>query len=160
MVAVLRANKIIYMDSVETTKTVRAISRTGAMLPAQCTAVGKAQLAFLPTSEIERLLPDANLSTLTPRSIKSRDLLLSELKAIADKGYAIENEECDLEVKSVAAPIRDFSKNVVAAVGIVAPASRLTDEKIEKGGIAQLIMEAGAAISAKLGFIASYTKHK
>src|SRR5512135_2270091 len=46
VVAVLRANKVVYMDSVETDRAVRAISRIGAMLPAHCTAVGKAQLAL------------------------------------------------------------------------------------------------------------------
>ena len=47
VVAVLRGNKVIYMDSVETDRTVRAVSRIGAMLPAHCTAVGKIQLAHL-----------------------------------------------------------------------------------------------------------------
>ncbi len=152
VVAVLRANKVIYMDSVETDKTVRAVSRIGAMLPAHCTAVGKAQLAFLQPAEIERLYPENNLPGLTGKSIKTRDALLAELKAVPEKGYALENEECDLEVRSIAAPVRDFSKNVIAAVGIVAPASRLTDEKLRKDAIIQLVQEAGRAISAKLGF--------
>ncbi|HLE39875.1 MAG TPA: IclR family transcriptional regulator [Nitrospirota bacterium] len=153
VVAVLRANKVIYMDSVETDKTVRAVSRIGAMLPAHCTAVGKAQLAFLPTAEIERLYPENTLlSGLTSKSIKTRDALLAELKTVPEKGYAFENEECDIEVRSIAAPVRDFSKNVIAAVGIVVPASRLTDEKLRKDGIVQMVMDAGRAISAKLGF--------
>ena len=153
VVAVLRANKVIYMDSVETDKTVRAVSRIGAMLPAHCTAVGKAQLAFLPPAEIERLYPENSLPGLTNKSIKTRDALLAELKAVPEQGYALENEECDLEVRSIAAPVRDFSKNVIAAVGIVAPASRLTDEKLRKDGMVQLVLESGRAISAKLGFI-------
>jgi IclR family transcriptional regulator, KDG regulon repressor len=152
VVAVLRANKVIYMDSVETDKTVRAISRIGAMLPAHCTAVGKAQLAFLSPAEIERLYPDNSLSGLTGKSIKTRDVLLAELKAVPEKGYAFENEECDIEVRSIAAPVRDFSNNVIAAVGIVAPASRLSDEKLHKDGITKLLVEAGSALSAKLGF--------
>src|SRR5512140_1994431 len=102
VVAVLRANKVIYMDSVETDRTVRAVSRIGAMLPAHCTAVGKSQLAALSPLEIERLYPDPVLTALTDKSIKTRDLLLSELKRVAEKGYAVENEECDLEVRSVA----------------------------------------------------------
>lgn len=158
VVAVLRANKVIYMDSVETDKTVRAVSRIGAMLPAHCTAVGKAQLAFLPPAEIERLYPENNLPGLTGKSIRTRDALLAELKAAREKGYALENEECDLDVRSIAVPVRDFSRNVVAAVGIVAPAHRLPDEKLSKGGIVQLLVESGGAISAKLGFSASSGK--
>jgi IclR family KDG regulon transcriptional repressor len=152
VVAVLRANKVIYMDSVETNRTVRAVSRIGAMLPAHCTAVGKAQLASLSPAEIERLYPEMNLPPLTDKSIKTRDDLLKELKKIAGTGYALENEECDLEVRSIAAPARDFSKNVIASVGIVAPAGRLTDERLDKGGVVALLREAGRALSIKLGY--------
>ncbi len=154
-VAVLRGNKVIYMDSVETNKTVRAVSRIGAMLPAHCTAVGKAQLASLSSADVERLYPEMNLPGLTDKSIKTRDALIAELKKTAEKEYALENEECDLEVRSIAVPVRDFSKNVIAAVGIVAPASRLTDERLEKGEIISLLLDSGQALSAKLGFSAS-----
>jgi IclR family KDG regulon transcriptional repressor len=152
VVAVLRGNKVIYMDSVETNKTVRAISRIGAMLPAHCTAVGKAQLAALSPVEIERLYPEISLQGLTDKSIKTRDALIAELKKTAEMGYALENEECDPEVRSIGVPAKDFSKSVIAAVGIVAPASRLTDERLEKSGIISLLLESGKALSAKLGF--------
>lgn len=152
VVAVLRANKVIYMDSVETNKTVRAVSRIGAMLPAHCTAVGKVQLAFLAQDDVMRLYPDEVLAGLTPKSIRSRDALLKELKAITEQGYAIENEECDLEVRSIAVPIRDFLRNVVAAVGIVAPANRLSDERLKKDDFIKLLSEAGGMISAKMGY--------
>jgi len=158
VVAVLRANKVIYMDSVETTKTVRAVSRIGAMLPAHCTAVGKAQLSTLPPRDIERLYPETNLPTLTDRSIKTRDLLLAELKKVSEQGYALENEECDLEVRSIAVPVRDFSKTVIAAVGIVAPSGRISDERLEKGGVIAQLLDAGQALSAKLGYNASAGK--
>jgi len=153
VVAVLRGNKVIYMDSVETSRTVRAVSRIGAMLPAHCTAVGKAQLAALPVAEIERLYPDADLPPLTNKSITTRDLLLADLKRSSDKGYALEHEEADLDVRSIAVPIRDFSGNVIAAVGIVAPAHRLPDELVGKGTIPAMVLDAGKAISAKMGFV-------
>lgn len=158
VVAVLRGSKVIYMDSVETNKTVRAVSRIGAMLSAHCTAVGKVQLAVLSAGDIERLYPEAALSPLTEKSIKTRDSLLAELKRTAEKGYAVENEECDLEVRSVAVPVKDFSKKIIAAIGIIAPAGRLLEERLEKGGLISQIQEAGAALSAKLGYVAAAGK--
>ena len=152
VVAVLRGDKVIYMDSVETNRTVRAVSRIGSMLPAHCTAVGKVQLASLSSADIEQLYPEVNLPGLTNRSIKTRDALIAELKRTAEKEYALENEECDLEVRGVAVPVKDFSKKVIAAVGIEAPSSRLTDERLEKGGVISLVLESGQALSAKLGF--------
>lgn len=157
VVAVLRGNKVIYMDSVEANKTVRAVSRVGAMLPAHCTAVGKAQLSTLPMAEIERLYPENSLPPLSDRSIKTRDALIADLKKTAEKGYALEHEETDADVRSIAVPVRDFSRNVVAAVGIVAPVHRLTDERLEKSVIS-LVQEAGKSLSLKLGFIPSAGK--
>ncbi len=158
VVAVLRANKVIYMDGVEADRTVRAISRVGAMLPAHCTAVGKAQLALLTSVDVEKLYQDPNLEQLTPHSLKTRDALLADLADIRQRGYAVENEECDMDVRSVAAPVRDFSKNVIAAIGIVAPASRLTDEKLARGGVLARLDEAASALSRKLGFEAGQTR--
>ncbi len=151
VVAVLRGNKVIYMDSVETDRTVRAVSRIGAMLPAYCTAVGKIQLAQLTAEDVERMYAESELLAVTPKTITSRAALAAELKKAMERGYALENEEAELEVSGIAAPVRDFSKKVIAAVGIVAPASRLTRERIEKNKLSAMLIDAGNAISAKLG---------
>lgn len=157
VVAVLRGTKVIYMDSVESTKTVRAVSRVGAMLPAHCTAVGKAQLAALSPLELERLYPEPALAAQTEKTIRTRDLLLADLKRTAERGYAVENEECDLEVRAAAVPVKDFSKTIIAAVGIVAPAARLTDDRLEKT-VVSLIQDAANTLSAKLGYMHQGTK--
>jgi DNA-binding IclR family transcriptional regulator len=158
VVAVLRGNKVIFMDSVETDRTVRAVSRIGAMFPACCTAVGKVQLAHLSPTDLERLYPEQGLPTLTQKSIATRDALIAELRKVAEKGYALENEEGEADVRSIAVPLKDFSKNVIAAIGIVAPVSRLTDARLEQGGIIGLLRGAGQSLSAKLGFIAPGAK--
>jgi IclR family transcriptional regulator, KDG regulon repressor len=155
VVAVLRGSKVIYMDSVETDKTVRAVSHIGALLPAHCTAVGKVQLAQLSAAEIERLYPEQTLPALTPHSITTRDMLLAELKSIVARDYAIENEEAEIDVRGVSVSVKDYSKNVIAAIGITAPVSRLTNERLEKEGIIDLLRESGRALSTKLGFIAA-----
>ncbi len=158
VVGVLRSNKVIYMDSVETNNTVRAVSRTGAMLPAHCTAVGKVLLAALSPAEIERLYPETNLPPLTDKSIKTREALIAELTQIAEKGYALENEECDPEVRGIAVPAKDYSGNVIAALGVVAPAFRLTNERLEKKEGISALREAGSVLSARLGYRVSSAK--
>lgn len=158
VVGVLRGNKVIYMDTVEPDRTVRAISRIGAMFPAYCTAIGKAQLAFLPPADIERLLPEKQLSALTGKSIALRSQLQDELQIIREQGHAYENGEAEEDVRGIAVPIHDFSRNVIAAIGIIAPAARLTDELIEKNGVLSLLREAGRTLSTKLGFTHSSGK--
>lgn len=153
VVAVLRTNKVIYMDSVETDRTVRVVSRVGAMLPAHCTAAGKTLLANLTSAYVERLYPETELAAAGPRTLRDRDALMDELKRVRERGYAVESEECDLEVKSIAAPVRDFSREVVASLGIIAPANRLTNEHIEREGITAKILEAASVLSVKLGYV-------
>src|SRR5512140_431223 len=91
VVAVLRGNKVIIMDSVETDKTVRAVSRIGAMLPAHCTAVGKIQLAQFAAADLERMYPDGELLAITPKTITSHAALAVDLKKALERGYALEN---------------------------------------------------------------------
>jgi IclR family KDG regulon transcriptional repressor len=153
VVAILRSNKVIYMDSVESTKVVRAVSRVGAIFPAHATAVGKVQLATLQKTEIDQLFPDAVLPVLTPRTITTRDALIADLSKAREREYAIEQEECDIDVVSVAAPIKDFSGKTIAAVGILVPASRLTEEQIIQTGVVARVKEAAGAISSKMGYI-------
>jgi IclR family KDG regulon transcriptional repressor len=159
VVGVLRGNRIIYMDSVEADRTVRAVSRIGDMFPACCTAVGKAHLAFLSQADVERLYPDPELPALTAFGIRTRAELMRELALTAERGYAIENEETEADVRGIAVPVRDFSGTVVAAIGLLAPAGRLTDARLQTGVI-DLLQEAGKLLSGKLGFhAAQLVKH-
>ena len=152
VIAVLRATKVVFMDGVETSRTVRAVSRIGAMLQAHCTAVGKVQLAHLAPAEIERLYPAAELPTVTPRTLKTREALLNELEAVRGRGFAFEDEECDLDVGALAAPVRDFSGNVIAAIGIVAPATRLSGDRNAQEGGASRVLDAARVLSSRLGY--------
>lgn len=158
VVAVLRGDKIIYMDSAETGRTVRAVAQIGSILPAHCTAVGKVQLAYLADAELERLYPSGQLVALTSNSRTRLDALLGELKGIRERGYAIENEEVEPDVRGVAVAVKDFSNNVIAALGIIAPFGRLAEERLHSGGILMRISEAGEELSQKLGFIAPIAK--
>jgi DNA-binding IclR family transcriptional regulator len=158
VVAVLRTNTVIYMDSVETDRLVRAVSRVGAMLPAHCTAAGKVLLAHLTSVDVERLYPERELTVAGPSTLRDRDALMSELKRVRERGYAVENEACDLEITGIAAPVRDFSKGVVATLGIIAPANRLTGERIEREGITAKVLDAASVLSEKLGYVPETAK--
>jgi len=118
VVGVLRGNKVITMDIVEPDRTVRAVARVGAMLPAYCTAVGKAQLATLSPMDIERLYPEPRFSPMTDRTIATREVLLTDLKKITEKGYALENEESEVDVRGIAVAVKDRAPEVAALEGL------------------------------------------
>ncbi len=150
-VGIVRENYVVYLDVVEAKQTVRVVSRVGARLPIYCTALGKAQLAYESEDEIERLLPAKELKRYTENTITEFPKLMEHLRKVAEQGYAVDNMEFEADVKCVAVPIRDYTRRVVGGISVSGPASRLSDERIERE-LVPLVKKAGAEISTRLGY--------
>ena len=150
-VAILKDFHIIYLDVVETDLTVRVVPRVGSRLPAYCTAAGKVQIAYMSEEDLELYLPTKELKPLTPNTITDRDLLKKQLRQVVESGYAIDDEELDIGVRCVSAPIRDYTRRIIGAVSISGPSMRLSMERIDKELI-PLVKRAAEEISTKLGF--------
>jgi IclR family pca regulon transcriptional regulator len=90
----------------------------GSRLPAYCTSAGKVLLAFLPDDEQRRLLAQIELARLGPNTITTRAALMRELRTVRSEGIAVSNEELSYGLRSIAAPIRERSGGVVAAVSL------------------------------------------
>jgi DNA-binding IclR family transcriptional regulator len=150
-VAILKESHIVYLDAVETDMTVRVVPRVGARLPAYCTAAGKVQLAYMTDEELDNYLPTKELKAYTTHTITDRDQLKEHLRKIADQGYALDNEEMDIGVCCVGAPIRDYTRRIIGAISISGPSMRFSMERMEKELI-PLVKRAGEDISTKLGF--------
>jgi len=130
--AILRGSEVLYIDGIETTKTLRVVSRAGTMHPAHCTSAGKALLAQLPRSALLELYPNEELPQVTARSITSRAQLFVELESTSARGYAINFGELEEGIGSIAVPVRDRFGSAVASIGVGAPASRLGDEQLQQ----------------------------
>ncbi len=148
---VLRNIYAVYIDNIETTHTVRVVSRVGSQIPAYATAIGKVQLANLPRDELESILREEKLKPYTSNTITDREELLKHLEEVARQGYAIDNEEFQEDVRCVGAPIRDYTKYVVAGLSITAPSFRMTEERIPE--LVEAVKEAALDISKNLGFV-------
>jgi DNA-binding IclR family transcriptional regulator len=149
-VAVLRRDGVVPVEVVEADRSVRIVSQVGETLPLHCTAAGKALLAFQPEEDLRGILPDP-LSKFTDRTPADRQALQQQLKSVASSGYAIDMGEHMEDVRGVAAPIRDYARNVVGALAIVGPAYRFQAERIDKE-LAPLAVKAGRDLSSRLGF--------
>lgn len=131
--AVLEGSNVRYLDAVESSRALRVASRTGSVLAASCTASGKALLAQLPDAEVRAMFADsAALPRLTPRSITSRSRLLAELRTVREAGCAVNHEESEEGVASVAIAVRGRQHVPVAALAVSAPVSRMTEQAAEK----------------------------
>jgi IclR family transcriptional regulator, acetate operon repressor len=131
--SVLEAGKVRYLDAVESSRALRVAARTGTALAANCTASGKAMLAALPAPELAALFPDGPgapaLPALTGHSITSRGQLEDELAVVRKRGFALNHEESEDGVASVAVAVLDGRRSApVAALSVSAPVSRLADD--------------------------------
>ena len=148
--AVLDGPEVLYILMHETSHPVRVVSRLGRRLPAYCTASGKAQLAFESLDRLDEVLRDYPFKRFTENTISQYEDLLVDLKEIAGKGYAVDNEECEYGVTCLAAPIRDYTHRVIAAIVLSGPTPRFTPERIETE-LVRLVKEAAARVSQRLG---------
>ena len=149
-VAVLRRAGVVPVEVMEADRPVRIVSQLGETLPLHATAAGKAYLAFESEDELRALLPDG-LPRFTERTVVDRPALLQQLRSITTSGYAVDTGEHVEDIRAVAVPVRDYTRNVVGTLAVAAPASRLTNERIEKE-VAPLVLKAGRELSSRLGF--------
>ncbi|MFJ8129918.1 IclR family transcriptional regulator [Streptomyces hydrogenans] len=148
-VALLEDADVIYVAKVDSTHAVRMVSAAGRRLPAHCTAVGKMLLAMLPADELDALLDGRELTGMTPRSITDPDALRAALAEIAILGVAVEQRESNPDVSCVAAPVRDRSGRVVAALSISVPVTRWDEAR--ENELTALAVRGAGELSARLG---------
>jgi DNA-binding IclR family transcriptional regulator len=129
---------------------VRVLPRIGNVGPAYATATGKAQLAYYDALELEKLY-SGEFRKITPNTLGNFDELKDELDEIKRIGYAIDNEEYELGVRCVGAPIKDFMGNVIAGISVSAPSERMDMEYVREV-VAPTVVEAAKVLSKKFGF--------
>ncbi|WP_234553946.1 IclR family transcriptional regulator [Thermus caliditerrae] len=142
--AVLAGMEALYLDQAEGTKLVRLFTAPGSRAPLHATGVGKVLLAFRGVPEGLPLTP------YTPHTLTSPEALERELAGVRRQGYALDNEEKELGVRCVAAPVFGPGGEVVGAISLSAPASRLSLEEAHR--LAPRVVEAAWRASLRLGF--------
>jgi IclR family transcriptional regulator, KDG regulon repressor len=142
--SVFDRGQMLYVEVVYSEHSLTIAARVGRHLPAHCTASGKVLLAFLP-AEVTGPILGAPLAVYTEKTIASPDLLRQELRLVRERGYAVTDEEFEVGIRAISAPIRDIDGEVIAAMSLAFPNSRFREERVPE--IAQALMEAASAIS-------------
>ena len=125
------------------------MQRIGKIAPLHSTGVGKCLLLDYSEPQIVQLVAKG-LTALTKNTITTGGDLLTELAKVRKQGYSEDKEECEIGVRCVAAPVRDYSGKVVAAISTSGPTHRLTADKLKL--IRTELPAVAAAISKRLGF--------
>jgi DNA-binding IclR family transcriptional regulator len=147
--AILDHGSVLYMITHESQQAIRVSSSAGTRAPAHGTAVGKALLAFQPEEWIERVVSHG-LPASTPNTITDAKILRRELAAVRARGYAIDDEESEIGLRSMAAPIRADSGHVVAAISVAGPAHRVARKTLLQWS--RTLVQAADAASQRLGW--------
>lgn len=147
--AVLDHDSVLYINTIASRQAIRMSSTVGARVPSYCSSEGKVLLAFRPAEVVERRIA-AGLAAWTPKTITKPRELREELAAVRSRGYAIDDEQTELGLRSVAAPIRNHRGEAIAAISIAGPVPRVSKKVLQ--GYASDVVTAGNAISQRLGF--------
>ena len=147
--AVLNDGQVLYVDKVESPRSLRMPSQVGRRLPVHCTGVGKALIAYLPDEVLQGLIARRGLVSYTRNTITDLDELRAELARTRERGFTVDNEEIEEGLVCIGAAVRDQTAHVVAAISIAGPSSRLRPETI--GDHARDVVEMANAMSATLG---------
>ncbi|CAM2845113.1 IclR family transcriptional regulator [Paenibacillus sediminis] len=154
-IGVLDEGHVIYLLKVECNHLVRFLTHVGRRNPLHCTSSGKVILAHQETEFINNYI-GSDLNGYTKNTITNPKTLLNTLTEIREQGYSTSYEELLEGVHSVAAPIRDYTGKVVAAITIVGPKQRMLQSKAPF--FAKHVIEAANEISMQLGYIKRKSK--
>lgn len=148
-VAVLQKHYAVNVDQARGPSTVSTHNWIGRLTPLHCTSSGKVLLAHLDPARRAALLAASGMERLTPRTVTSPDALDAELHRVREAGYAIAVEEYETGLNAAAAPVRDRSGDVVAALSVSGPAYRLDPTQLEQ--LLPPLTTAAAEISKRMG---------
>ncbi len=141
--------RAVYIDKVEAPHAMSISSRIGQEASLHCTAVGKVLLAHMRDDDRAKVVSEG-LQRFTQQTITDEDQLREHLQRVRECGYAIDDQEREVGLRCVAAPIFNARKQAVAAISICGTSPRITREKLDE--LSQIIKESAQEISRLLGY--------
>lgn len=141
---------VVYVLKIDTPRSMRLISQLGLHLPLYCTALGKAMLAAMDPSDRATLIDQMTLEPRARNTITDRETLLQELVTIAGRGWSVDNEELDVGLVCVGAPVFDRTGGLAGAISVSGPKARLPEARWE--AIGGRVRSTADGVSRRLGY--------
>jgi IclR family pca regulon transcriptional regulator len=130
--AVLDDGEVLYVARSATSRVMSVALNTGSRLPAYCTSLGRVMLAHLAPQELDAYFAKARLKPMTDKTVTNQKRLREILAGVRQDGYAINDEELELGLRSIAVPVRGASGQVLAALNVGAQASRVSADRMRQ----------------------------
>jgi IclR family acetate operon transcriptional repressor len=150
--AILREEVVSVVAKRDSEGPVRVVQKVGTVRPIYCTAVGKILAAWLPEREIDDIIGNVVFERITAKTITAPAVLKRELARIRANGFAVDNEEHIEGIRCIAAPVRDHSGTVCAALCIVGPKNRFSPRRLKE--LRGPLQDVAEKLSIQLGYAA------
>jgi len=141
-------DRVFYLEVMESSRGLRATGKAGSLDALHSTALGKSMLSRLPDNELARIIRRAELKARTVHTVTDAKALLTAIAQARTEGFAIDNEENEIGMCCVAAPIVSAEGQPVGALSISGPTSRMTSDAVQ--GLAALLRAGCAKIADAL----------
>ena len=128
----------------------KSFTYIGKWAPMHCTGSGKLLLTNYTDEQLELYLETKGHIKPTENSITNYDELSQELQKIQERNYSIDNEECEIGMRCVAIPIRNYTGNIIAGISVTGPSVRMTFQKINDN--LQELFAVSRQLSTLLGY--------
>jgi DNA-binding IclR family transcriptional regulator len=151
--AVLDRGEVIYIDKLESQKSLRLFSAVGKKGPAYCTGVGKAMMAFLDDEALAKALKEQSFFKHTSTTITNKEDMINELNKIRESRISLDLEEHEEGIQCAASVILNHRNEPIAALSITAPKFRVDDSRFQH--FQALVKEACMKVSIRMGAMAS-----
>ena len=146
---VMEGAEAVYLLKVEGSREIRVNTWVGKRLSLHSSSLGKVLLAGLPEDELQSILAQVSWEAKTPRSIVDPVEFCRQLGVVRERGWALDDEEDLVNIRCVAAPVRDMQGHVVAAISAVGTVLDITPERIDE--LAATLCATAREISQHLG---------
>jgi DNA-binding IclR family transcriptional regulator len=148
---VLEGDRVVYIERMDVYSGIKLYSQIGIRVHAYCSSLGKCLLSNFSKEELNRTLAECSFNKFTPNTISSIEEMHAEIKKVRKQGWAMDNQEFDMNNRCVGAPIYDYRGEIIAAISASGPPTLLTMERVP--GVAEYVMGKAAAISRNLGYM-------
>ena len=123
---------VLFLSQVETQASIRAFFPPGTLSPMHASGIGKALLAHMDDVRLDKLLHSEDFEKFTDHSITDPVALKTHLIEIRSKGYSVDNEEKNIGMRCIAAPVFDFNGEAIAGISVSGPTSRIEPARLEQ----------------------------
>ena len=141
--------EVVYVDKIETSRTLPLYSRIGGRAPAYCTGVGKVLLAHLHPEQLDRALTRTEFRRFTESTVTDAERLRDDLAKIVEQGYASDRGEHEEGVYCVAVPIFDLAGEAIASISVTDLKRKVEDNE---EFYLRHAMDVASRISRRLGY--------